>query len=143
MKWSLVMKQPTNLPSAFKVAAEIDAALAQAGLAGPQVEREAIPMYLSMLHELIDGPETNVQLSELNKSNIAEFIVLWMTRKQVPVGLLVDTLTEQVNEVIELSRVHGTLQDFKRRELINLHRTIIDALQRQSVLLVKPQTKTS
>jgi hypothetical protein len=143
MKWSLVMTQSTNLPSALKVAAEIDAALAQAGLAGPQVEREAIPMFLSMLHELIDGPETNVQLSELNKSNVAEIIVLWVIKNQVPVGSLVNTLTEQVNEVIELSRVHGTLQDFKRRELLNLHRTIVDSLQRQSVLQVKPQTKSS
>lgn len=136
------MKQPTNLPSAFKVAAEIDAALAQAGLAGPQVEREAIPMYLSMLHELIDGPETNVQLSELNKSNVAELVVLWMTKTQVPVGSLVDKLTEQVNEVIELSRVHGTLQDFKRRELLNLHRSIVDLLQRQSASSVKSEIKS-
>ena len=48
------MTQSNSLPSALKVAAEVDAALAQAGLAGPQVEREAIPMYLAMLHELID-----------------------------------------------------------------------------------------
>ncbi len=136
------MTQSNNLPSALKVAAEVDAALAQAGLAGPQVEREAIPMYLSMLHELIDGPETNVKLSNLNKSNIAEFIVLWMTTKQISVDNVVNILTEQVNEVIELSRVHGTLQDFKRRELLNLHRIIVDSLPRQSTSLIKPQTKS-
>lgn len=136
------MTQSENLPSALKVAAEVDAALAQAGLAGPQVEREAIPMYLSILHELIDGPETNVQLSSLNKSNIAEFIVLWMTTKQVSVDNVVNILTEQVNEVIELSRVHGTLQDFKRRELLNLHRKIIDSLQSQSTSLIKPHIKS-
>lgn len=137
------MTQSDFLPSALKVAAEVDAALAEAGLAGPQVEREAIPMYLSMLHELIGGPETHVQLSTLNKSNVAEFIARWMLAQSLPVEQVVNILTEQVNEVIELSMVHGTLQDFKRQELLSLHRKIVAVLQLPSTLLIKPHIKSS
>ena len=77
------MTQSNSLPSALKVAAEVDAALAQAGLAGPQVEREAIPMYLAMLHELIDCPETHSHLPDLKKSNAAELVAVWMRAEQL------------------------------------------------------------
>ena len=49
------MSHPQTLPSPLKIAAEVDAALAAAGLAGPQVEREAIPLFLSFLEEMVDA----------------------------------------------------------------------------------------
>jgi hypothetical protein len=130
MKWSLLMTESNSLPSAFKIAAEVDAALAQAGLSGPQVEREAIPLYLSFVHELIDCPQASVQLSALDKSNAGERIACWAKQKQQPINHVVDILTGHLNEVIELCGVHGTLQDFKRRELLNVHRDIVDFLQK-------------
>jgi hypothetical protein len=133
------MTESNSLPSALKIAAEVDAALAQAGLAGPQVEREAIPLYLSFVHELIDCPQASVELSVLDKSNVAELVAHWMTQKQQPVNQVVDILTEHLNEVIELSRVHGTLQDFKRRELLNFHRKLVEFIQRSSTSLTNSQ----
>jgi hypothetical protein len=130
------MTKPNSLPSALTIAAEVDAALAQAGLAGPQVEREAIPLYLSFVHELIDCPQASVELSALDKFNAAELVARWVAQKQQPVNQVVDVLTEHLNEVIELCRVHGTLQDFKRRELLNFHRNIVEFLQRSSALSV-------
>lgn len=129
------MTESNSLPSALKIAAEVDAALAQAGLAGPQVEREAIPLYLSFVHELIDCPQASVELAVLDKSNAAELVAHWMTQKQQPVNQVVDILTEHLKEVIELSRVHGTLQDFKRRELLNFHRKLVEFIQRSSTSL--------
>lgn len=129
------MTESKYLPSALKIAAEVDAALAQAGLAGPQVEREAIPLYLSLVHELIDCPQVSVELSALDKANAAELIARWAMQKQQPINQVINILTKHLNEVIELSVVHGTLQDFKRRELMNFHRNIVASLQRSSTLL--------
>ncbi|MBL4796403.1 MAG: hypothetical protein JKY50_03210 [Oleispira sp.] len=137
------MTESNSLPSALTIAAEVDAALAEAGLAGPQVEREAIPLYLSFVHELIDCPQASVALSALNKSNAAELVAQWVTQKQQPVNQVVDILTEHLTEVIELSRVHGTLQDFKRRELLSFHRNIVEYLQRSSTSLSNAHNKSS
>lgn len=137
------MTESNSLPSALTIAAEVDAALAEAGLAGPQVEREAIPLYLSFVHELIDCPQASVALSALNKSNAAELVAQWVTQKQQPVNQVVDILTEHLTEVIELSRVHGTLQDFKRRELLSFHRNIVEYLQRSVTSLSNAHNKSS
>ena len=137
------MTESNSLPSALTIAAEVDAALAEAGLAGPQVEREAIPLYLSFVHELIDCPQACVALSALNKSNAAELVARWVAEKQQPVNQVVDILTEHLAEVIELSRVHGTLQDFKRRELLSFHRNIVEYLQRSSTSLSNAHNKSS
>jgi hypothetical protein len=123
MKWSLLMTHSNSLPSALKIAAEVDAALAQAGLAGPQVEREAIPLYLMFVQELIDCP--------VDKSNVAESVALWLEDNPQVASTIVDMLTAQLNEVLELSKAHGTLQDFKRRELLNIHKKIVESLQPQ------------
>ena len=133
------MTESNSLPSALTIAAEVDAALAQAGLAGPQVEREAIPLYLSYVHELIDCQQARVDIAALNKSNAAEMIRQWARKNEQPINHIVDILAEHLNEVIELSRVHGTLQDFKRRELLNFHRNIVEYLQRPSSSLASPQ----
>jgi len=117
------MTHSNSLPSALKIAAEVDAALAQAGLAGPQVEREAIPLYLMFVQELIDCP--------VDKSNVAESVALWLEDNQQVASTIVDMLTAQLNEVLELSKAHGTLQDFKRRELLNIHKKIVESLQPQ------------
>lgn len=126
------MTESNSLPSALTIAAEVDAALAQAGLAGPQVEREAIPLYLSYVHELIDCQQAKVEITAINKSNAAVMIRQWARKNEQPINHIVDILTEYLNEVIELSQVHGTLQDFKRRELLNFHRNIVEFLQRPS-----------
>ena len=137
------MTESNSLPSALTIAAEVDAALAEAGLAGPQVEREAIPLYLSFVHELIDCPQACVALLALNKSNAAELVARWVAEKQQPVNQVIDILTEHLREVIELSRVHGTLQDFKRRELLSFHRNIVEYLQESSTSLSNAHNKSS
>jgi len=135
------MTESNSLPSVLKIAAEVDAALAQAGLAGPQVEREAIPLYLSFVYELIDCPQARMEIAALDRSSVANLIAHWAMQKEKPIKYVVDILTEHLNEVIELSRVHGTLQDFKRRELLNFHRDIVEFLQRSPTLLVSSHRK--
>lgn len=136
------MTESNSLPSALTIAAEVDAALAQAGLAGPQVEREAIPLYLSYVHELIDCQQARVEITTVNKSNAAVMIRQWARKNEQPINHIVDVLTEYLNEVIELSQVHGTLQDFKRRELLNFHRNIVEFLQRPSSSLASPHNNS-
>ena len=136
------MTESNSLPSALTIAAEVDAALAQAGLAGPQVEREAIPLYLSYVHELIDCQQARVEITTVNKSNAAVMIRQWARKNEQPINHIVDVLTEYLNEVIELSQVHGTLQDFKRRELLNFHRNIVEFLQRPSSSLASPNNNS-
>ena len=136
------MTESNSLPSALTIAAEVDAALAQAGLAGPQVEREAIPLYLLYVHELIDCQQARVEITTVNKSNAAVMIRQWAKKNEQPINHIVDVLTEYLNEVIELSQVHGTLQDFKRRELLNFHRNIVEFLQRPSSSLASPHNNS-
>ena len=132
------MTHSNSLPSALKIAAEVDAALAQAGLAGPQVEREPIPLYLMLVQELIDCPEASIKLPAVDKSNVAERVVAWMKDNPQAINPIIDTLTAQLNEVIELSKAHGTLQDFKRRELLNMHQKIVELLRQYSISFSQP-----
>ena len=134
------MTHSNSLPSALKIAAEVDAALAQAGLAGPQVEREAIPLYLMFVQELIDCPESSPvdKSSPINKTNVAGRITDWLKDNPQPINPIIDMLSAQLNEVIELSKAHGTLQDFKRRELLNMHQKIVDLLRQSSASLSQP-----
>ncbi|OUS35064.1 hypothetical protein A9R00_12275 [Oleispira antarctica] len=134
MKWSLLMTHSNSLPSALKIAAEVDAALAQAGLAGPQVEREAIPLYLMFVQEFIDCSEP----SPIDKTNVAGRIIDWLKDNPQPINPIIDMLGAQLNEVIELSKAHGTLQDFKRRELLNMHQKVVELLRQSSASLSQP-----
>ena len=75
------------------------------------------------VQELIDCP--------VDKSNAAERVALWLEDNPQVASTIVDMLTAQLNEVLELSKAHGTLQDFKRRELLNMHKKIVESLQQQ------------
>jgi len=121
------MSHPQTLPSPLKIAAEVDAALAAAGLAGPQVEREAIPLFLSFLEEMVDA-EGKRMLSFNHKSprDIANSLVSWGLEQGVFVNELNASISEQLDEVMLLCRAHGTLSDMKRRKLMNLHQQIVD-----------------
>lgn len=121
------MSHPQTLPSPLKIAAEVDAALAAAGLAGPQVEREAIPLFLSFLEEMVDA-EGKRMLNFNHKSprDIANCLVCWGQEQGIKANELNTSICEQLDEVTLLCRAHGTLTDMKRRKLMNLHQQIAD-----------------
>jgi hypothetical protein len=121
------MSHPQTLPSPLKIAAEVDAALAAAGLAGPQVEREATPLFLSFLEEMVDAEgKRMLNFNHKSPKNIANFLVCWGQENAIQANQLNAYICEQLDEVMLLCRAHGTLTDMKRRKLMNLHQQIID-----------------
>jgi len=121
------MKNPQTLPSSLKIAAEVDAALAAAGLTGPQVEREAVPLYLSFIEEMIDA-EGKLALNFQHSSprDIAKQLVSWAREEGVSEQGLLSAIAEHLEEALLLTRAHGTLSDIKRRKLLNLNQQIVD-----------------
>lgn len=121
------MKNPQTLPSPLKIAAEVDAALAAAGLTGPQVEREAIPLYLSFIEEMIDAEgKLSLNLQYSSPRDIAKQLVSWAQEEGVSDQGLLSGIAEHLEEVLLLTRAHGTLSDMKRRKLLNLNQQIVD-----------------
>ena len=121
------MKHPQTLPSALKIAAEVDAALAAAGLIGPQVEREAIPLYLSFIEEMIDAEgKLSLNLQHSSPRDIAKQLVSWSREDGISEQGLLSGIAEHLEEALLLTRAHGTLSDMKRRKLLNLNQQIID-----------------
>lgn len=132
------MKHSSSLPSPLKITAEVDAALALAGLAGSQVEREAIPLYLSFVFEMIDKSDGDIHLG-WKADEIACVIAEWMKVRNMSAAKVVKHLSVQLDEVLGLCKIHGTLSDFKRRELLLFHQCILDYLQQpRTYLLTKP-----
>jgi hypothetical protein len=121
------MKHPQTLPSPLKIAAEVDAALAAAGLTGPQVERESIPLYLSFIEEMIDA-EGKLVLNFQHSSprDIAKQLVSWANEEGLNEQGLLSGVDEHLEETLLLTRAHGTLSDIKRRKLLNLNQQIVD-----------------
>jgi hypothetical protein len=121
------MKNPQTLPSPLKIAAEVDAALAAAGLTGPQVEREAIPLYLSFIEEMIDAEgKLSLNLQYSSPRDIAKQLVSWAQEEGVSDQGLLSGIAEHLEEALLLTRAHGTLSDMKRRKLLNLNQQIVD-----------------
>lgn len=121
------MKQPQTLPSPLKIAAEVDAALAAAGLTGPQVEREAVPLYLSFIEEMIDAEgRLSLNFHHSSPRDIAKSLVTWALENEVGAKAILSSLEEHLEESLLLTRAHGTLSDMKRRKLLNLNQQITD-----------------
>ncbi len=129
------MKHSSSLPSPLKITAEVDAALALAGLAGPQVEREAIPLYLSFVFEMINHGQ-NDSGANWDAEKTAQVIEEWAHEHKKPVARIEKQLSIQLDEVLGLCKIHSTLSDFKRRELLKFHQHIIDYLQQPTTLIV-------
>jgi hypothetical protein len=121
------MQHPQTLPSPLKIAAEIDAALAESGLAGPQVEREAIPLYLSFVEDMIDVEgENRIIFKQTSPRDIAKSLSHWAQDQGLTQAGLILALAEPKDEVLLLCGAHGTLTDMKRRKFLNFHQQIID-----------------
>lgn len=126
------MKQPQTIPSPsltspLKIAAEVDAALAAAGLMGPQVEREAIPLYLSFIEEMIDAEgKLALNFQHSPPRDIAKLLVDWANARGLSEQGLLSAIAEHLEEALLLTRAHGTLSDIKRRKLLNLNRQVVD-----------------
>jgi hypothetical protein len=121
------MKQPQTLPSTLMIAAEVDAALAAAGLTGPQVEREAIPLFLSFIEEMIDAQgKLSLNFYHSSPRDIAKSLVAWADNQGMNEQSVVDCVEEHIAETLLLARAHGTLSDMKRRKLLNFNSQIID-----------------
>jgi hypothetical protein len=120
------MKHPQTLPSPHKIAAEIDAALAAAGLTGPQVERESIPLYRSFIKEMIDA-EGKLVLNFQHSSprDIAKQLVSWAREEGLTKQGLLSCVDEHLEEALLLTRAHGNLSDIKRHKLLNLNQQIV------------------
>lgn len=129
------MKHSNSLPSPLKIAAEVDAALAQAGLAGPQVEREAIPLYLSFAFEMTGESYIESQL-EWTTQELAMHLESWCKQEDKSLIDVLKQLTSSLDEVVELCKVHGTLSDFKRREILRFHQQVVNYLQYPQTLIV-------
>jgi hypothetical protein len=120
------MKHPQTLPSPLKIAAEIDAALAAAGLTGPQVERESIPLYRSFIKEMIDAEGKLVfNFQHSSPRDIAKQLVSWAREEGLTKQGLLSCVDEHLEEALLLTRAHGTLSDIKRHKLLNLNQQIV------------------
>jgi len=135
------MKQPQNLPSTLMIAAEVDAALAAAGLTGPQVEREAVPLFLSFIEEMIDA-EGKLSLHLLHSSprDIAKSLLVWADGQGMGEQSVLDCVAAHLDETLLLARAHGTLSDMKRRKLLNFNQQIVDFI---SLLLSQSAISTN
>jgi len=121
------MKQPQTLPSSLKIAAEVDAALAAAGLTGPQVKREAIPLYFSFIEEMVDAEgRLSLNFDSSSARDIAKHLVTWAAERGMDEQALLACISEHLDETLLLTRAHGTLSDMKRRKLLNLNQQITD-----------------
>lgn len=121
----------SSLPSSLEITAKIDAALAEAGLAGPQVEREPLPLFHSFIGENMDGVRFQPGTPLLR---IAEAIIHWGMEHHHSLQDLKLIVGEIMSDVIELTKAHGTLTDLKRHELLTRHDQLIlqvDQLYRQ------------
>lgn len=120
------MKPLQPLPSPLMIAAEVDAALAAAGLTGPQVEREAIPLYLSFIEEMMDAEgKLALNLQHSSPRDIAKQLVSWAKEEGVSEQGLLAGIAEHLEEALLLTRAHGTLSDIKRRKLLNLNQQVV------------------
>ncbi len=123
------MKHSKTLPSPLKIAAEVDAALAAAGLMDSQVEREAIPLYYDFLEELVDAEgKLALNFHLLGPRELAKHLVNWAREKDYNEQYLLSSINEQFEEVQLLTRAHSTLSDMKRRKLLNLHQQTVDLI---------------
>ncbi|GEM_PF-2510312 len=121
------MQHPQTLPSPLKIAAEIDAALAESGLAGPQVEREPIPLYLSFIEDMLDVDGANrVHLKQVSPRDIAKLLSQWAQSQGLTQAGLIQALAEPKQEVLLLCGAHGTLTEMKQRKFLNFHQQIVD-----------------
>jgi hypothetical protein len=120
------MKHPQTLPSPLKIAAEVDAALAAAGLTGPQVERESIPLYRSFIEEMIDAEGRLVlDFQHSSPRDIAKHLVSWAREEGLNKQGLLSCVDEHLEEALLLTRAHGTLSDIKRHKLLNFNQQIV------------------
>ncbi len=125
------LKPSNKLASPLKIAAEVDAALAAAGLDGPQVEREAVPLYLNFLQEMVDA-EGRAELDFTHRAPhcIAEALVSWAKNEQITSTILLTSLNDFLQETQLITQAHATLTDMKQRKLLNLHQKIIAEVDR-------------
>jgi hypothetical protein len=119
------MKPANKLASPLKIAAEIDAALAAAGLDGPQVEREAVPLYLSFLQEMVDAEgKAELDFTHSAPQDIAQTLTEWAKCEQFTSATVLRNLNDFLQEVQLITQAHATLTDMKQRKLLNLHNKI-------------------
>ena len=116
--------------SQTEILARIAVALDAAELAGPRVERQPIPLYLSFLDELIDDQKVSAQMPV---QEVAERLHKWRDKQDLDFSDVVFILSEHLNEVCTLSKAHGTLAEGKQQELLTLHNRINDILSLLSV----------
>lgn len=123
-----------KLASPLKIAAEVDAALAAAGLDGPQVEREAIPLYLNFLQEMLDVQgQGALDFIHKGPEDIARNLVAWAQEQPLDNANLAMKVESYLQEVELISSAHGTLSEMKRRKLLNLHQRILQGISQCSV----------
>lgn len=125
-----------KLASPLKIAAEVDAALAAAGLDGPQVEREAIPLYLNFLQEMVDA-QGQTELDFIHKApvEIAQILVHWGQAEHLSSAVLTEKIEGFLQEVELISCAHATLSEMKRRKLFNLHQRILDGIAQYPMIM--------
>jgi len=100
--------------SPLEITARIDAALADAGLDGPMIEREPLPLLFSLLAEALGAQRI---LSSTPQAMIAEQIWDWSREYKHSVSVIQGLLNEAVADALDLSQAHGTLTDIKRHEV--------------------------
>ena len=113
--------------SPLEITARIDAALADAGLDGPLIEREPLPLFYSLLAETIGS--TRVR-EDTPQAIIADQLWQWAARQPLRPDEMQALVRELVGDTIELAEVHGTLTDIKRHELLTYQTQLLHKVER-------------
>lgn len=116
--------------SPLEITARIDAALADAGLDGPLIEREPLPLFYSFLAEAMNSPRVR---GDTPQAIIAEQLWQWASVQGQSIAQIERLVAEMVGDTIGLAQVHGTLTDIKRHELLTYQNQLIHKLQRLNV----------
>jgi hypothetical protein len=113
--------------SPLEITARIDAALADAGLDGPLIEREPLPLFFSLLAETIGS--TRVK-EDTPQAIIADQLWQWSVKQCLGIMELEEQVNGLVQETLDLAQVHGTLTDIKRHEILTYQAQLLHKLQR-------------
>lgn len=116
---------PINSP--LEIAAQIDAALRDAGLSHVNVERDAIILYC---HRLVELMQLSRLSNKVDPQSLLQEFSLWLQSANQTKTNVRFSLNANLDECIVLAQAHGTLTDIKKKELVNFHQRTLDILER-------------
>jgi len=113
------------MTSPVQILAQIDAAMRDAGLSHNHVEKDALALYCSFLSELMHDCAVT---SDFDPDGMIQDFEQWFREARQTSSKVRHMLQNNLNESIVLAEAHGTLTDIRRKELVNFHMKILEAL---------------